>query len=462
MNNGDEQQLLKDIARKEIEYGLYDPKINGLSIYSFIRFRLRNSYLERIGAPSINPRQGLDKKTFIISAIISLWDFVKLLIKQKHYSIVFFSFPRIDKIGKYYLDKYTDPLISEAHLTNDYIIFDHGRAGAHPCPRYNSSKVVYLDILSIHSKLCSALLWFRFYKKNKDGLDKLYSSLQNVFGAILPLDTCIKAIYSNYLYSKALCFVFKSLSAKCLIGPARSYMVVPFYAAHTLGIRKYEIQHGVTYDETSTYTGFQDPMVMPDMFLAFGNNKPSNVYGIDESRIVNIGWALQDYVAKLPQKEAYQEKDVLVISDPEVTDAIFEVVLKLAEDNPDSTFYIRPHPHDIITEQQLNSISSKRNIKIQDKGINITVVLQGFKHVIGENSTVLYEALAVKKKVGRLFYKGLNPKYLEESDRECFWEIHNQDEFERFISEDITIKKSKSIYSKFNKELFCKTVGIES
>ena len=51
--------------------------------------------------------------------------------------------------------------------------------------------------------------------------------------------------------------------------------------------------------------------------------------------------------------------------------------------------------------------------------------------------------------------------YLEESDKDCFWEIHNQEEFELFLSEDITMKKSKTIYSKFNVELFCKTVGIE-
>ena len=123
---------------------------------------------------------------------------------------------------------------------------------------------------------------------------------------------------------------------------------------------------------------------------------------------------------------------------------------------------MRPHPHEIVTTEQLKMIESENNVKIQDKTINIAIVLQSFNHVLGENSTVLYEALAIHKKVGRLFYKRLNPKYLEESDRDCFWEIHNQDDFEQFLKDDVSSKKTKSIYSKFDKELFCKTIGLES
>ena len=96
-------------------------------------------------------------------------------------------------------------------------------------------------------------------------------------------------------------------------------------------------------------------------------------------------------------------------------------------------------------------IDSMPNVKLQDKKINITVVLQGFSHIVGENSTVLYEALAIHKKVGRLCYPKLHPKYLEESDKDCFWEISSQQDFVTFLKEDVSSKKSKCIYSPFNK-----------
>ena len=291
--------------------------------------------------------------------------------------------------------------------------------------------------------------------------DQLYSSLNKAFGTSLIKQRIVNLFYSNYLYSIGLCRLFKCTSAKRILGPARSYMAAPFYAAHHLGIKVFELQHGVTYGESVTYSGYRDPSVMPDFFLAFGDNRPLDVYGIDENKIINIGWALQSYIARFPNKNGYSSNDVLVISDPEITDIIFELVVKLANNNPQNTFYIRPHPHEIITEQHLQIISSRDNIRIQDKTENISIVLNQFENIVGENSTVLYEALAVNKKVGRLFYSGLKPMYLEESDKDCFWEIHNQEEFELFLSEGITMKKSKTIYSKFNVELFCKTVGIE-
>ena len=234
----------------------------------------------------------------------------------------------------------------------------------------------------------------------------------------------------------------------------------PFIAGHFAGVKIFELQHGVTYGESVLYSGFRDSTMIPDAFLSFGNNKPSDVYGMEENKIENIGWALQNYIESIYPSKQKTNKNVLVISDPEITDIIFRVVIQLATDNPDVVFEIRPHPHEIIPEDCLMSISDLVNVKIQDNKINITEVLMSYDMVIGENSTVLYEALANQKKVGRLFYEGLNPKYLEDSDRECFWEIHNQHDFEQFLKDDVSNKASKCIYSPFNKELFCKKISL--
>ena len=190
------------------------------------------------------------------------------------------------------------------------------------------------------------------------------------------------------------------------------------------------------------------------MFLAFGDNRPLNVYGIDESKIVNVGWALWDFLARLKKNSQSEKKDILVISEPEVTDAIINAVVILAESYPDNTFFVRPHPHEIITDQQKSIINSKKNVMLQDCHINITEAMMNFDYVIGENSTVIYEALSEKKKVGRLFFEGLHPKYLQPEDKDCFWEIHNTDDFRTYLEDDLSARRSKSIYSKFNKEKF--------
>ena len=219
-----------------------------------------------------------------------------------------------------------------------------------------------------------------------------------------------------------------------------------------MGMKVYELQHGITYCESRLYSGYRDEMFIPDFFLAFGDNKPLDVYGIDESRIINVGWALADM---LSMQKSYKHRglnDILVISEPEVTDKILSAVMKLSENNPDCNFYIRPHPAEILNNTQLEAINCRSNIYINDNTQYIAITLMEFTHVIGENSTVLYEALSVKKKVAMLYMSGLSPMFLEEADKKFFWHIHSQDDFRKFLAEDITIKADKSIYSKFDKE----------
>ena len=88
------------------------------------------------------------------------------------------------------------------------------------------------------------------------------------------------------------------------------------------------------------------------------------------------------------------------------------------------------------------------------------MALHSFDQIIGENSTVLYEALAINKKVGKLYFEGLDPKYLEEGDRECFWEIRDQQDFESFIKGTVGQKKSMCMYSLFDKNKYLKITGI--
>lgn len=92
------------------------------------------------------------------------------------------------------------------------------------------------------------------------------------------------------------------------------------------------------------------------------------------------------------------------------------------------------------------------NIHIDDNSQNILVTLHQFKHIIGENSTVLYEALSYGKKVGRLYMNGLAPKDLDEEDSEYFWRIEDVDSFHEFINASPEAKKQRKIYSKFDKE----------
>ena len=162
-------------------------------------------------------------------------------------------------------------------------------------------------------------------------------------------------------------------------------------------------------------------------------------------------------MAKLPHDLTFSEKDVLVVSDPQCTDAMLNAVILLAEAFREVTFHFRPHPHEVLTAEHKAKIVAHQNIVIQDFQINITEVLMAVKYVIGENSTVLYEALSEGCRSGKLYFDGLNPIYLHEDDRGSFWEINNLESFKSFLNGKEE-KVKKSIYSPFDKELFMKQI----
>ena len=290
-----------------------------------------------------------------------------------------------------------------------------------------------------------------FKRKHKRCFALFEKSLTKAFGEGSVGNCLFKKLTVDYYYTQLLKYLFAHLSAKRVMQPMRNCS--SFSAANLLDIKTYEFQHGVTYGETSLYSGYRDESVMPDFFLAFGDNKPIDVYGIEEERIVNIGWALWDYLKNVNASVKYKQFDVLFISEPEITNKIINIIQLLAEECPESNFYLRPHPHEIIGQKNLEIIERYPNVFLQDKSINIMEVMMGFECIVGENSTVLYEALSMNKKVGKLFMGDLHPVYLEESDKESFWEIRNTSDFKVFLQGNNSSKKHKSVYSQFNKEM---------
>lgn len=456
--------MLVQILRKEMDAGLFNYKIQGITVYKLVRRTLIENYGRSIGLNVMAPRQSFEKKTAVVNTISSLWQLLKLRLSGKTASTVFISFPRIDKVGAYYLDKFVDPLVSSCFEdSGDYIILDQGRGGYHAKPRLHQDHCIQTEWYIVDGSLYAKLFHKKFYKSNKECLDALYESLVSVFGASCPNKKVLLVLICTY-FRRVYCYekLFRRMKVKRILGPARDFLRAGIIAAHRVGIASFELQHGITYGETLMYSGFHPNETMPDYFLAFGDNDPIDVYGIEPERIVNIGWALNDYMASNKDFIQYNTQDVLVISEPKITDNIISLTLLLAKDNPQSHFYVRPHPHEEISESQKSRLESLPNAHWQDKRINIAMVMQGFTHVVGENSTVLYEALAAGKKVGKLYYEGLRPRYLKEDDRNCFWEIKDQESFARFIQEDISTKNTKSIYSPFNKALFLQTIGMNN
>ena len=178
-------------------------------------------------------------------------------------------------------------------------------------------------------------------------------------------------------------------------------------------------------------------------------------YGIDINQIKVIGFAFNDYLSQFYKGEtAVSPNDVLIVSDPHITDKMIAACLILAKANPSIHFYYRAHPGEILSDTQKDNLLCLKNIHLDDNSVNLLVVLQRFSHILGENSTAIYEALSLGKKVGKLYMEGLSPKDIDKDDPDYFWRIEDTNSFEEFINASPEEKKQRKIYSKFNRKLF--------
>ena len=448
--------IILRICEREEKSGCYDCEVAGIKVYNLIRFKVRNIILQAQGHNFVENYEGVSFLQFIKSLTISTFQLSKIRLGRKKYNTLFYPFLRLDCVEGNYLDKFTDPIIDICRL-DDYIIFERGRRGIHFTPRLNRNNVVYTNLIDTMSDVKAKLQYKRFIKKHAKELESFFQAVDVVMDGV-PYNKAF--LINRMLYAinfvKAYEKLMRRMEIKKIFAPSRANIVALTNAARKNDIVVNEFQHGITYGETALYSGRREIDFVPDNFLAFGNTPPRHVYGIDESKIYNIGWAFQEYIDKVASETNVAEKDVLVISGPCMTDKILKVTFQLATDNPDIHFVVRPHPAEVVTESHRKRVESYSNVDFQDPKINVAVAMRPYQNIIGENSTVLYEALTYGKKVARFCYDEFNPRYLTPEDEACFWKVSDEMTFKAFIDGRATDKKSMSIYSPFNKDLFLK------
>lgn len=458
-----ESEYIAVICQKEIKGLCYRHKIDGISVYNYIKRQVRSLVLEHYGYSQDLRKEPLLYGKIIASFFCSLWQVSTLVFLNKRATFFIYSFFRTDSVNGIYLDKFTDPLIEYTSIKDSYVIFDRGNNGIHRKPRLHHKRIVYTDALNDVAYVWAYLFVKFFIIRNKKVLEGLWQSIDLSFPEI----SYSKNVFSRQILylitlTRIYSFLMRRMGVQYMLAPARHAFLPLIPAAKGNGIKVFELQHGITYGESLTYSGFRDVEFTPDCFLTFGEMHPSNVYGIDEERIVNIGWAFGKYIKDNARGQIVIPSDVLVISEPQITDRIINVISTLAIDNPSLIFCFRPHPLEVLTVDQMRMLEDKKNIIIDDNKQNIQSTLTRFKFVIGENSTVLYEAVSMGKRVGKISMGGLRPLYLQEEDKLLFWNLSDSQSFKLFISDDSERKLQKSIYSTFSSDKFNTILGISN
>lgn len=118
-------------------------------------------------------------------------------------------------------------------------------------------------------------------------------------------------------------------------------------------------------------------------------------------------------------------------------------------------FHLRFHPSERITSDQLVQMDEHPNLRIVSNQQESSLAMLEYYWIVGEKSTVMYEAVAIDIKIGLLCYNGFEPFPMEEQEKKYFHFIKSMDDFTHFVSSTKLDKESENpYYSPFNRELF--------
>ena len=441
---------LKDYLQKEFEIsGLDEEKVYGVPIWRLAR----NQFRWRIR----------DSRPFTVSPNIKLWDvainflrsffaLVKLAIIGKKVTALLFPHPRLFYVNGQYIERLSDPLIDVSGI-KDYLILERNQNGTHKRPRYHQSHVVYLDFIDVSVRLISFIAKPYIARKYKKQIDSLYEKLNDGFHLNDEnYKTFFANVISNFLLSRWFIRpIIRKLNPKVVFFAPRGTFDYATSLCRQYGATTIELQHGIVIDESDLYTTNEySPEYDPDYFFVFGSSNIGLQYGMPIERVLNIGFPFKNYIKSLGGK-TYSLNVALVASEPELTDKLIAILKDIVNHYPQYEFHIRCHPQERFSEKQYESISDCPQIQVVDNRIESFCALSQYEVIIGEISSVLFEAMSLGKRVGRLNYGGLksiNTELLHGGTM-----INSAEDYHKFMTSPYSDENdSKDIYSDYQPE----------
>lgn len=438
------------IKEQQIEDSLNSIIIDNMPLWRIVRTAFRDRHLG-INLKTVTPTIKIG--SLLRNIMKSVCDLFKLKISRKKYSNVFLPHPRLFLVGKSYLERMADPFIDYSGIGDDYIILERHQNGIHRTPRYHGEKVVYLDLIDVLAVVLAILLKPIFKKKYKKQVETLYGLLDD---HLQLNDESYKGMFYDMLISKVLLYhltkpLINSIAPQNIFLATRdTYNYIISYAKEK-NITTIELQHGVTIGETTLYSGVYDPKIDPDYFFTFGKANIGEHFSMPLERIKNIGFAYKNYLKDLGLS-SYEKNVVLVISDLLVSEKLLNIILSLSQKYSEYEYHIRCHPLERLTKEQMDIIKKFDNVCVVPNTIESFCAITQYSSVIGENSTVMYEAMSLHKRVGRLNYGGLHVKETEFIHGGYI--INSAEDFKNFMTHPYSDEKdSKEVYSDFDSNI---------
>lgn len=443
---------IHDILKVEKELRLDDYIVDDVPIWRIFRRYCRDKKLRSNGINRKSKKTNIFKKCFVgfRNTFFSFIDMFVFFCKCKEYENVVFPYPRLQKVHNLYCDKFTDPVIKKTILKDTSCLFVFSFKKSFRKNRYNADVCYHFEIVSLFVYISLPFVFlFNFVLGRLKPISSFYAKVQDYF-ALGTVDYLLFHIgYLRFkIYMFLWNFIFKKIGSKRLFCVVRENFMPQIVAAHKLGIPVYEFQHGAVLGDTVLYSGIYNPFIDADYILSVGQVWSKSNFGIPANRILNIGWAYKDII-KENTDNIIKENHVLIISSPHITQKILNIAVELSKAYPTYKFDIRCHPKEEFSQAQKNVVLDIDNLNIVDNTIESYMALMPYRYVLGENSSVLYEAFSIGKIVGRFNFNGISIRKISIEDDFSFFYLNKVEDFERFV-QFVPTSDRNVYYSDFN------------
>ncbi len=447
----EQSEIIREIHSIERDLHLNSYTIGGIPIWRIVRFSTRIHYINTIVKyeDSTSKLDIIGKRT--VSCCSGFWKFFF----RKNATIIF-PFSRLVYDEQQYLDKFTDPIIEESgYAEKNYIIVDPPNYQG-DYKRLHKKNTISNENRTIFRQILRRLFVFVFKLIQFKSVDNLFSSIKEPFklpdNYINVINRKLALFFADYYYFK---IWFSILKPKRVLLVYREAHFPEIAACKALSISTAEFQHGITLDDTTSYTGEYDKRIDPDYFLIFGDYWYGPQFGMPLERIIQVGWAYGNYIKKRFELSIKQpDNAVLVISSSEISEQILDALSFLSNTSVDVHFHIRQHPNESYDARLMEKLKAIPNAQVVSNKIDSAKVLPQYSVVIGENSSVLYEALSYGCKVGMLNICGLHAAINIPRIQDSFTIINKIEDFESFMSHTSNEENHNAFYSEFRVDSF--------
>lgn len=443
------EEQLTILEEREKENRLADIVIAGIPIWDIIKHPLREKYLVNTGhLERIHNKRANMNPSSLWYVFVSFIHFLKLVSGMYKSSNLLVGFSRFEKVGNLYVDKYVDPLVKLTNLKDDYLYLEYGTHGLHFQNR-TIDRRFYTDYINIISRFVGCIWGVILYNKYKREILSFCKKASFCLGFEVKTKWVARKIATFSCLTSLYSLLLKRCNIKRVFGVSRIIFNHVAFAAKKLDVPVYELQHGITVEKTPLYMGQYNPDIDPDLFLLFGEGCPRNVFGVPEENTLQIGWAFFDFLKE--DKQDIDDSRCLLISSADISDKIISVGRELAEKHHDIQFDIRRHPMEIYNSDQKSILEKTANLNDVSSSECSAAAIMKYKYIIGEGSSVLYEALCMGKKVARLACIGVELRNRSEDD--AFYYLDDLSQFDDFLKAPHKELKKRA-YTKFDKDLF--------